>query len=457
MVKITETIFRAYDIRGVYDKDISPIVFNRIGYATGYYIKKELDGEKIAIGNDIRKSSIPLIHAFISGITSAGVKVYYLGTTSFGETLLNGWKSKVDLISFITASHLPAEWNGIKFYYNDGVGLPREELEKIRDYTLKKSYKLVDLEEIGSIEYISDTRESYKEFFRNKFSFNRKLKVAVDCGGGSTSLSIPYVFPDLGLEMIPVFCKPDPIFSSRPADPKPKYLGELIRTVKEEECDFGVAFDGDGDRSVIVDDKGRVLSSDTTGIIIGKYGIDRKGTVIANVECSKTVYEQLAPLGFKIKQIPVGHTFLTLYAKKEKALLGIESSGHIIIPEYFLFDDAAIVPLKIAEILDETNVALSSLKDEIPVYPLKKEEIPCSDTLKFKVIEKLNDELLEEYDNVENLDGIRITLPEGWVLIRSSNTSPLIRLTVEANTEEDVERLLKIFKGKTEEIIKRIG
>ncbi|HEC89429.1 MAG TPA: hypothetical protein ENI44_02470 [Thermoplasmatales archaeon] len=457
MVEINEIIFRAYDIRGVYNKDISPRVFNRIGYATGCYIRRNLKGEDIAIGNDIRRSSVPLTYAFISGVTSAGVNVEYLGTTSFGETLLNSWKANVDLISYITASHLSAEWNGVKFYYNDGVGLPEKELYKIRDYTLKQVYKPVGLEKIGSIRYVDNIRENYETFFKNKFSFNRKLRVAVDCGGGSTSLSIPHVFPNLGLDLKHVFCKPDPMFSSRSADPKPEHLGELIKTVREEKCDFGVAFDGDGDRSVIVDDKGRVLSSDTTGIIIGKYGLNRKGMVIANIECSKTVYEELIPLGFKIKQIPVGHTFLTIHAKKEKALLGIESSGHIIIPEYFLFDDAIIVPLKIAEILDKREATLSSLKDEIPVYPMKKEEIPCSDLLKFKVVEQLNREVSEEYDNVENLDGVRINLSEGWVLIRPSNTSPLIRLTVEANTEKDVDKLLKMFKRKVEEIIRKMG
>ena len=116
--------------------------------------------------------------------------------------------------------------------------------------------------------------------------------------------------------------------------------------MKKTRCDFGVAFDGDGDRAVIIDEKGNILSADQTGIILGKYGLDQtQGTIVVNVECSKTVEEQLRSLGFSIKYIQVGHTFLTLHAKKEQAPLGIESSGHLIIPNYFLFDDALIIPL----------------------------------------------------------------------------------------------------------------
>jgi len=150
-----------------------------------------------------------------------------------------------------------------------------------------------------------------------------------------------------------VYCDPDPTFSKRPSDPKPKNLITLVQTVKKNNCDFGVAFDGDGDRAVIVDNTGQILTADQTGIILGKYGLKKKkGTIIVNVECSKSIKEQLEPLGYSVKQIPVGHTFLTLESKQTHALLGIESSGHLIIPEYFLFDDALVIPLKIAQILD---------------------------------------------------------------------------------------------------------
>ncbi|MHA1828862.1 MAG: hypothetical protein ACTSX6_09490, partial [Candidatus Heimdallarchaeaceae archaeon] len=340
--EIPSHIFRAYDIRGIYNRDLTAPVMYSIGLAVGTYVSNTLKGREILVGNDIRFSSIPLAYSFISGVLSTGINVTYVGTTAFGQTLFAGWTLKKDTIAFITASHLPPEWNGIKFYHNDGTGYSEEELMKIKDIVLNKNFELVSWQQIGKSETYAP-QNSYKEFFINRASFDKKLRVALDCGGGSTALSAPEIFKAVGLEVVEIFCEPDPTFSGRPSDPKPKNLTKLIEALKSTACDFGVAFDGDGDRAVIADDKGNILSADETGIIIGKYGLKRKkGIVIVNVECSKAVKEQLEPDGFQIKQIPVGHTFLTIEAKKVNAPLGIESSGHIIIPEFFLFDDALV-------------------------------------------------------------------------------------------------------------------
>ncbi|MDG6217942.1 MAG: hypothetical protein QCI00_00685 [Candidatus Thermoplasmatota archaeon] len=450
---ISAYIFRAYDIRGLYGKDIDPELFYCIGLSAGTYVKNYMHGTTLAVGNDIRQTSHVLVHSFISGVTATGINVSYTKTTSFGQTLFSGWKNKNDLIAYVTASHLPPEWNGIKFYYGDGVGLPEDELNHIRDYTLNHGWKTADFSRVGRVKIV-DTRESYKSFFKKSFQFQKKIRVAVDCGGASMTLSAPDIFKSLSLDFIPVYCDPDPLFSQRPSDPKPEHLETLKKKVTEEQCDFGVAFDGDGDRSVIIDNQGTILSADETAIIIGKYGLEsKKGIIIANVECSKTLAEQLTPLGFSIKKIQVGHTFLTLHAKKEQALLGVESSGHLILPEYFLFDDALVIPLKIAEILDNTTKSLAELRREIPSYPTQKIEIPCDDDVKFKVINRLQKSFTEQYTDTNTLDGVRIDFPDGWVLIRASNTSPLIRLTTEGKTNEIVESYAKEFTKKTQDVI----
>jgi phosphomannomutase len=455
--EISPHIFRAYDIRGLYGKDIDAMLLFKIGLSAGTYVKTKLQGNTMAVGNDIRQSSHVLVHAFISGVAATGVNVSYTKTTSFGQTLFAGWKTNKDLIAFVTASHLPPEWNGIKFYFGDGVGLPEDELNQIRDNTLQQQWNVADFAHVGSVTLI-DAKEKYESFMKEKFHFSKKIRVAVDCGGASMTLSAPNIFKNLGLELVPIYCDPDPLFSQRPSDPKPKNLGTLTKIVKEKQCDFGVAFDGDGDRSVIVDNQGSVLSADETGIIIGKHGLNgKKGAVIANVECSKTVSEQLTPLGFNVKKIQVGHTFLTLHAKKENALLGIESSGHLILPEYFLFDDALVIPLKIAEILEATDKSLSELRSEIPSYPTKKVEIPCDDATKFKVMKQLKKSFTQEYEKTNTLDGVRIDFEEGWVLIRASNTSPIIRLTTEAETKELVNNFVKTFTEKTQNAINSIS
>ncbi|MBE3137829.1 MAG: phosphomannomutase/phosphoglucomutase [Thermoplasmata archaeon] len=453
---ISKQIFRAYDIRGLYNKDISPDVFYKIGLAAGTYVKQMMKGSQIVIGSDIRQSSPPLTHAFIAGVTATGVHIKYTGTTSFGQTLFTGGEMHADLIAFVTASHLPPEWNGIKFYYGDGVGLPEDKLMAIRDLVLRDFFEVVSWDKIGQVQSV-DAKTGYKNFFSSHFKFKKKLKVALDCGGASMTLSAPEIFTTLGLHTVPVYCDPDPTFSQRPSDPKPKNLTTLVETVKQQRCDFGVAFDGDGDRAVIVDNTGKILSADQTGIILGKYGIkEKKGTIIVNVECSKSVKEQLEPLGFTIKQIPVGHTFLTLEAKQEHAPLGIESSGHLIMPEYFLFDDALVVPLKIAEILEHVKKPLHELVTEIPMYPTKKEEIECADEIKFDVVQQLKLKLTKEFEHVNTMDGVRVDFPDGWILIRASNTSPIIRLTTEADNETILQDLTTQFLARTHEIIEHM-
>ncbi len=453
---ISKQIFRAYDIRGLYNKDISPDVFYKIGLAAGSYVKQTMKDSHIVIGCDIRQSSPPLTHAFIAGVTATGVNIQHTGTTSFGQTLFAGGQMNADLIAFVTASHLPPEWNGIKFYYGDGVGFPEDKLMTIRDLVLRDSFELASWDKIGQV-YSIEAKINYKNFFTSRFKFKNKLRIALDCGGASTTLSAPEIFSALGLSTVPIFCDLDPTFSQRPSDPKPKNLSVLVERVKRNRCDFGVAFDGDGDRAVIVDNTGQILSADQTGIILGKYGMkEKKGTVIVNVECSKSVKEQLEPLGYTIKQIPVGHTFLTLEAKQEHAPLGIESSGHLILPEYFLFDDALVVPLKIAEILEQTKKPLHELVAMIPTYPTKKEEIDCPDEIKFKVVQQLRQQLVKEFEHVNTMDGVRVDLVEGWVLIRPSNTSPMIRITTEADTDVILHDLTTRFVARTYEIIKQV-
>jgi len=174
--EISPHIFRAYDIRGLYGKDIDPILFYKIGLSAGRYVKKDLNGSNMTVGNDIRQSSHALVHAFIAGVTAAGVDVYYAQTTSFGQTLFEGWESKKDLIAFVTASHLPPEWNGIKFYFGDGVGLPEEELNKKRDTRLNKngipliSLKLVEFQSLMQ-------RKNMLLFLRNHFISTKKFEL----------------------------------------------------------------------------------------------------------------------------------------------------------------------------------------------------------------------------------------------------------------------------------------
>jgi phosphomannomutase len=453
--EIAADIFRAYDIRGIYGDNLYPETMLRIGLGLGTYAKER--GEtSMVVGNDIRTTSPLLANALISGLLSSGIDVSNAGTTTFGVCAFSGWLLKKDVIAYVTASHLPPEWNGVKFYTGEGIGFSAEENGKIRDIVLDEKVETVSWRETGNYHEV-DLRDEYIAWLGERFEFEvGEKRIVLDCGNGSMGLVALDVMKRVKLKTDALFPNPDPSFPNRPSEPTE--LGALKEAVLRNRADFGAAFDGDGDRVVIVDDRGRMLSADQCGVIIAKDLLEElRGPVLANVECSMLIERELEKLGGKIERIPVGHTFLTLEAKRRNAVLGIESSGHYVIPSFFLFDDAMIIPLKLAEIVAKTGKKVSELVDVLPQYPKARKDLLCDDKVKFEVIRTLADRLADEYgaDRVNTMDGVRIDLnADGWVLIRASNTSPLIRVTVEGDTEAVKEKLMKQFVGIVENAIR---
>jgi phosphoglucosamine mutase len=441
-----DSIFRAYDLRGIYNDDLTGEVMLKVGFGLGEFIRSDMNGKSAVIGCDIRTSSEIMKNTLIAGLLSTGIKVYDAGMTSFGVTLFAGWKEKLDISGYITASHLTPEWNGLKLYYGDGVGFPEENFKKIHELCSTSPAKAVDWDQIQRINHI-DYVQQYITFMLENFKPQRKLKVVLDCGNGSACYTAPEVFTGLGMELVKLYCDVDPCFPNRESEPTPESLTKLSETVVAEQADFGIAFDGDADRGVIVDNSGRVLSADPVGILLGIDILkEKKGIILANVESSMAVERVLEPAGGKVNRIRVGHTFLTLEAKKQDAILGIERSGHMIMPEYFLFDDAMVIPLRIAEILARSEKTLAELVDELPNYPKHTKNFDFPDTKKFQVIDNLKNKFAAEYDKVNTMDGVRVDLENGWCLIRASNTSPVIRLTVEADSDAELASLMSKFE-----------
>jgi phosphomannomutase len=449
-------IFRAYDIRGIFNEEITPQNNFRIGLAFGTFLKLEqgLKDENVFIAYDIRQTSSLLAQAFAAGVMVTGINIEFSGEPlQFGACMFTAWKSNAFATAYITASHLPPEWNGVKFYYGTGVGFSEQDNMRIRDIFIEGKFLTPEWDRVGQMT-VTNLKEKYNKFLTSKFSLKRKLKVVIDCGNGASCLSAPAILRGIGLEVTPIFCNVDPTFPNRSSEPNEKSLRILAKKVKSESANFGVGFDGDGDRAVIVDDKGRVLLADITGLILAKFMIKETpnlNRVLANVECSLALEKVLSPSAI-IDRIKVGHTFLTADAqKKTDTLIGIESSGHMVFPKIYLFDDAMIIPLKLAEILSNQNLTLSALVDELPTLHKRRIAVSCPDRVKFKVISELLSGLQSTYDNINPIDGIGIPIgKESWVLIRASNTGPKIRITVEAETEIHANDLLLEFQGHLE-------
>ncbi|MCW7076682.1 MAG: hypothetical protein ACXQS6_05380 [Candidatus Syntropharchaeales archaeon] len=450
-------IFRAYDIRGIFGEDLTPEIMLKIGRALAALMDEEGMGNTVLVAHDVRGSGQLLSGAFLAGVLAGGVDVTWTGRSPIGLAAFSGLMLKRDVMAYITASHLPPEWNGIKFYSGKGIGFSAEYNMRIGemvadDESLMK--RSVPWDAVGVSDEIS-MNEEYTRYLASKFDIEG-VRTVMDCGGGSMSIIAPHVCRKLGISAYLLFSNRDPKFTHRASEPTKESLKVLMGHTKKLDVDFGVAFDGDGDRGVIVDDKGRLLTPEQTGIIIAKEMLQEKGSgkVVANVECSRAIEDQLEPLGAKVSRIPVGHTYLTLEAEKQKAMLGIESSGHMVMPEYFLFDDAILIPLKIAEICSKSKKKLSEMVDEIPIYPKERIDMTCLDECKFSVMDSLKETFSASYDKINTFGGLRIDLDEGWALVRASNTSPTIRLTVEARREEDLGTIAEPFTKAIREKIK---
>jgi len=447
MTKIDPYIFRAYDIRGIYNKNLNEEVMFKIGYVLGRKKKS------FVVGQDIRKSGKKLADALIQGLVSTGAEVNYVGRVSYGQALFAGWHLKLNKVLYITASHLPPEWNGLKLHYGSGAPLLEEEIKELRDKVIE-SKASPDFAKRLKVQKISIKKE-YSDYLLDKFSKirNNNLKIIVDCGNGAMCLSAPQMFKKLGFNSLELYCNIDSNFSSRGSEPNPKTTKMLRRKVEKLKADFGVAFDGDGDRAVIIDDKGRYLSGNEVGIILAKNLIksSKIKKIIITISCSMAFEKELELLGAKIIRVPVGYTFVISSCEKYNAVLGIEESNHTVIPQYFLFDDALPVPLKIAEIILEENKKLSELVDEIKIYPFEEIEFDCSDENKFRVMKKIKKDFLRKYKNINTIDGAKVNFPFGWILIRVSNTSPIIRLYIEAINKAKFKQL----KEKYSKIIKK--
>jgi phosphomannomutase/phosphoglucomutase len=443
-------IFRAYDVRGIFNQDLTADVATKIGLAFGTYLKGK---GSVLVGRDSRTSSVIIENAFVSGLASTGCDVYCTGLIPLPTANFKIWRGKYTAGAYITASHNPPEYNGIRFRNPDGSGYTKQN-EEIGDIFLKGNFKLAKWNEVGDVVELNpeETIKEYCDFLLEKFVFQRRLKAVLDAGNGAASLVAPYVFRKIGAEVSTIHSSPDGTFPGRPSEPSEKNLGDLMKAVVAMGADFGAGYDGDADRVVFVDEKGRVVQSEKIGIIISKDILkNKKGNIVANMECSMIVESEIEKAGGKVKRVRVGDVFIAEAIKKHKALFAMETSAHYFMPELYVFDDPIAITLKLGEILSKHGEKLSEIVDSIPSYPKKMENFPCPDEIKFQVMDKIVEDFEQKGFKLDLTDGAKIIFEDGWALLRPSNTSPFIRASAEALTNERVEQLINMMKESFEE------
>ncbi len=428
-------IFRAYDVRGVVGAELTPEVMARIGAAFGTH----LGGDKrVCVARDVRTSSMMLERAFVAGLVSTGCEALSVGMLPIPTANFATLMMMFDAGAYITASHNPPEYNGVRFRHPDGTGYT-DENAAVRDMFFGTKLKKAGWRALGRMAEAdpAEVADQYIEFILDRVKVERPMMVALDPGNGASAITAPALFRRLGAKVELVNGEPDGEFPGRSPHPTERNLGELQQLVKSSGAAFGAAYDGDGDRVVFVDELGRVAQVEKIGVVISKWLLrERRGRVIANVPCSMIVEEEIQRAGGEVMRVRVGDVFVSEAIKAHGAIFAMEISAHYFLPSFWLFDDPVLTSVKLAEILSAEGVPLSRMLDAIPSYPMVERELKCPDALKFRVVEAMVERHRGRGERVDLTDGLKVMYDDGWGMVRPSNTQPLVRLFAEAHTRE---------------------
>ncbi len=434
------SIFRAYDIRGVYGETLRRSDAKVIGLSFAAYLG---NSGVVAVGRDVRASSKPLRDSLIEGLIEGGLKVIDIGVCSSPMLYFAVAHWKLAGGAMVTASHNPPEWNGFKLCrergYICGEGMGMEEIRRI---ALSGEYSRPGG---GSLEERS-ILEEYLEHAASTVEA-KSLKVALDPGNGVCGPIARRALEAIGCTIVGINMEPDGRFPAHEPEPKPENLGELAELVKSTRADYGCGFDGDGDRAVFIDDLGRVLRGDVATAVFARYYLRRNpgSIIVVDVASSMAVTEYIEKLGGKVVVSRVGHAYIMDKMLELNAALGGEESSHLYFQEVYGFDDAVYACMKMAEVISTEGMKLSQLVDEVPTYPKTPILVySCPDEAKFKVVELVKRELEEMGYRLITVDGVKAMGDEGWVLIRPSNTAPQIKAVAEAKDEAKLRELKRL-------------
>ena len=446
-----DSIFRAYDIRGVFGEQLTEEVAAMLGVAFGDFLGKN---RGVVVGRDVRLSGEALRNALVSGLVcNCDVTDISVVPTPLLYFATNRLKKGAGIM--ITASHNPPEWNGFKLFKQKGC-IYGDEMARI-----KQMAKTVDLKELerksGEIVTYEGILQEYMDFVLDKIEVEEGLRIVADTANGVCGLLVPSLFKQVECDILTLNEKPDGRFPAHLPEPKEETLVELKKEVIKTKADFGVGYDGDGDRVVFVDEKGKVIPGDLTLMVFAKDALQRSkgGKIIYELSCSMAVEEFVKQHGGIPIVERVGHTFIMDKMIAENALLGGEKSSHFYFSECNGVDDAIFASLRMAEILSKSGEKLSETVDSLPRYPsIYEKNLKCPDKLKFAVIEKLKARFKNQGVNFLDIDGVKLLDKDGWVLIRASNTEPIIRVSAEARTNEKLDELYEYARKELKQALK---
>jgi phosphomannomutase/phosphoglucomutase len=441
------TIFREYDIRGIADSDLLSPDIEQLGRGLGAYLARRSGGRKINVGRDCRLSSTRLRDALVKGLLATGCDVTDLGVVPTPVLYYSAQQWQADGAIMITGSHNPAEYNGFKTVCGPGT-LHGEAIQDVRRLIEQQDFE----HGTGRLATI-DAVTPYVDEIAAQFHFDRRIKVVADGGNGTVGPVIHRIFEKLNVDVTELFFDMDGTFPNHHPDPTvPANLTRLIEKVRETGAELGLAFDGDSDRIGAVDEKGNVVYGDLLLLIYAREILARKpgATFIGEVKCSQVMYDQINKLGGNAIMYKTGHSLIKAKMKEEHAELAGEMSGHMFFADrYRGYDDALYAACRLIEIVAKSGRPLSAQLDGLPHMVSTPEiRIDCPDEMKFDVVQRVAEHFKKIRKTVDT-DGVRVIFPEGWGLLRASNTQPVLVMRFEAANEH----LLRQYQTELEQAL----
>ncbi len=451
---LSRRLFGTNGIRGVANKELTPEMAAAIGSAVGTFFKRG----NLIVGHDARTSGPMLANAVISGLNATGCNVLFAGMAPTPALQYAVKNHRTNGAVIITASHNPPEYNGIKVVWNDGIELSREQEIEIENIFFDEKVHYAEWNEIGALQTISGIIDEYVDAIKKHIDVakiaSKHFHVVVDAANSVAALAIPKLLRELGCKVTTINANIDGTFPGRLPEPRPENLKDLSLTVRAIGADLGVAFDGDADRSIFVDETGEVHWGDKTFALVEKYFLkNHPGEKIVSPVSSSTLVKDIADAyGGEIVWTKVGSVTVSQTMKKLNAKLGGEENGGIFYGPHQSVRDGGMAAALILNLMAEANEKLSKMLNELPKYFIEKGKVECSNDLKEKVLEKLTEEM--KGLNISTIDGVKVWFEDkSSILVRPSGTEPIYRLYAEAKTAEKAKKLVQEYGSKLERII----
>jgi phosphomannomutase len=448
-------LFKAYDVRGIVPEELTPALAREIGRA----MVATLRPDTVVVGRDMRVSSPVLAAALIEGIRDGGADVVDVGMVSTDALSFAVGKYGYPAGVMVTASHNPPQYNGFKILREEARALSLDEgLDEIRDRVVNDDLPPIKpAAERGRLTQwdILDDYSSHMLSLIDREKL-RPLRIAIDAGNGMAGVTVPRVFRDLPVQVTPMYFEPDGTFPNHPANPiEPENIAELRKVVVENGYDLGAAFDGDADRVFLVDEKGDAVGGDILTSMVASRMLDRNpgAAIVYNLVCSRGVPETIVAKGGRPIRSRVGHSYIKETMRQEDAVFGGEHSGHFYFRDNWYADSGMAALLFALEAVSEANQPLSEVIAPLD-HRFRSGEINSEVSDAAAVMRSIEEHYRAEGAEIDHLDGVTVNFPTWWFNVRASNTQPLLRLNVEVDDREMLEKktaeVLALIRGTAE-------